>query len=216
MRSAEVGTSGVSEKLASELAGLAGRLRRSTVRIRAGRTGAGSGVAWRADGLIVTNAHVARSRRLSIVLWDGRSFSASIEAADPQRDLAALLVEASDLCPAPIGDSDGLRAGQFVFAVGNPLGLAGAVSTGIIHAVDSRRGTRGGGWIQADVRLLPGNSGGPLADAQGRVIGVNSMIAGGLALAVPSSAVARFLGDVEEQLCRGKAAHRVRKGAKAA
>lgn len=199
MRSTKISAPGVSELLASELAALAERLRRSTVQVRAGRTGAGSGLILHADGLIVTNAHVARSQRLSVVLADGRPLPASIVAVDPQRDLAAVKVESGGLEAAPVGDSDSLRTGELVFAVGNPLGLVGAVSTGIIHAVGPVGGPRGRNWVQADVRLAPGNSGGPLADVHGRVVGINSMVAGGLALAVPSNVVTRFLSDLEER-----------------
>jgi serine protease Do len=216
MRSTKISAPGVSELLASELAALAERLRRSTVQVRAGRTGAGSGLILRADGLIVTNAHVARSRRLSVVLADGRPLPASIVAVEPQRDLAALSVEASALPAAPIGDSDALRVGELVFAVGNPLGLVGAVSTGIVHAVEALHGTRGDDWVRADVRLLPGNSGGPLADVQGRVVGINSMVVGGLAFAVPSNTVKRFLNDLGERAYLGITTQPGGKGARAA
>jgi serine protease Do len=106
---------------------------------------------------------------------------------DPRQDLAALRVEATDLPAATIGDSDALRVGELVLAMGNPLGLTGVLTTGIIHEVSSQK------WIMADVRLAPGNSGGPLADARGRVIGINTMIANGLGVAIPSKAVERFL-----------------------
>jgi serine protease Do len=105
---------------------------------------------------------------------------------DERRDLAALSIDVGGLPAATIGDSNALRVGELVFAMGNPLGIVGALSAGIVHA-------NGKQWIGADLRLAPGNSGGMLADAEGRVIGVNSMIAGGLALAVPSNAVNRFL-----------------------
>jgi serine protease Do len=85
--------------------------------------------------------------------------------------------------------------GELVLAVGNPLGFVGALSTGIIHAAGSVRGLGMSSWLQADVQLAPGNSGGPLADAQGRVLGINTMVAGGLALAIPSNDVSRFLAN---------------------
>jgi len=172
---------------------MAEQLRRSTVQVRGRGPGGGSGVIWRADGLILTNAHVARGPQAIIVLADGREFAATVTARDERRDLAALQVDATDLPAATIGDSDALRVGALVLAVGNPLGLTGALTTGVVHAAASPDGPRQHGWVRADVRLAPGNSGGPLADAAGRVIGINSMIAGGLALAVPSNAVARFL-----------------------
>jgi serine protease Do len=176
------------------------RLRRSTVHVRSGRAGAGSGVIWRADGLIVTNAHVVRRDPAVVELADGREFEARVTAADARRDLASLRVDAADLPAVTVGDSEGLRVGQLVVAVGNPLGLSGALTTGIIHAIAPRDEDAGSPapdrrqtWVQADVRLAPGNSGGPLADVLGRVIGINSMVAGGLGLAVPSNAVTRFL-----------------------
>lgn len=172
-------------------------LRRSTVQVRGRGPGGGSGVIWRSDGLIITNAHVVRGSEATVELWDHRTFSAEVIARDDERDLVALQVQATNLPAAPLANSDALRVGEIVLAVGNPLGLVGAVTTGIIHAI-SRDGERQA-WVQADVRLAPGNSGGPLADAQGRVIGINSMIAGGLALAVPSNAVERLLAQQGER-----------------
>lgn len=176
------------------LSALAGRLREITVQVHGEPAGVGSGVLWSHDGLIVTNAHVVRGR-VSVVRAGGRAVPALLLARDPEHDLAALAIDAHGLAAAEIGDSDGLRVGQLVVAAGNPLGLAGAVTAGLIHAIAPRR-PAGPRLIQADLRLAPGNSGGPLADAHGRVIGINAMIAGGLALAVPSSLVARFLGSL--------------------
>jgi serine protease Do len=96
---------------------------------------------------------------------------------------------------ATLADSSKARVGEFVLAVGNPLGFVGALSAGIIHAAGSVRGLGMSSWLQADVKLAPGNSGGPLANAQGRVLGINTMVAGGLALAIPSNDVARFLAN---------------------
>ncbi|HEV2908169.1 MAG TPA: trypsin-like peptidase domain-containing protein, partial [Candidatus Eremiobacteraceae bacterium] len=167
-------------------------LRRSTVQVHTHRSGGGSGVIWRADGLIITNAHVARGKRLSVELSDGTEHRAELTARDDERDVAALRVGATELPAASIADSDVVRPGQLVLAVGNPLGLVGAVTSGIIFAAGSSRNRRVR-WLQADVHIAPGNSGGPLADAHGRVIGINSMIYGGLAVAVPSNAVERFV-----------------------
>jgi serine protease Do len=185
-------------RLTEEFTETAELLQRSTVQVRSGRWGGGSGVIWRPDGLIVTNAHVVRGPRASVELWDGRQLDGEVLAADPRRDLAALRVQANDLPAAPIGDSDVLRVGQLVVAVGNPLGLTGALTVGIVHAIAPTRRDRQT-WVQADVRLAPGNSGGPLADVQGRVLGINSMIAGGLGLAVPSNAVTTFLQGQEQR-----------------
>src|SRR6185295_19135237 len=112
---------------------------------------------------------------------------------DPARDLAHLQIAAANLPAASAADSSRVRPGEIAIAIGNPLGFVGALTTGVVHAVGSIRGLGPQSWVQADVRLAPGNSGGPLADAAGRVIGINTMIAGGLALAVPSNAVGEFL-----------------------
>jgi serine protease Do len=183
----------ISGRAAQALGTLAERLRQSTVQVRAGQSGGGSGVIWRSDGLIVTNAHVARGKRLAVELADGTLLRARLTDRDDGRDVAALRVDASGLPAATIGDSDTLRPGHLAFAVGNPFGVVGAVTSGIVFAAGSSGG-RGVRWIQADVRIAPGNSGGPLADARGHVVGINSMIYGGLAIAVPSNTIVRFLG----------------------
>jgi serine protease Do len=167
---------------------LAEQLRRSSVQV----AGGGSGVIWSSDGLIITNAHVVREQTPTVVLSDGRRLPAALIARDPRRDLAALRVHSRDLPAAELGNSDRLRVGQLVAAMGNPLGIAGAMTTGIIHSLGPLR-IRGQEWVQADVSLAPGNSGGILADAEGLVIGINSMIFAGLALAVPVNQVAAFL-----------------------
>jgi serine protease Do len=172
---------------------VAEQLRRSTVLIEAGDRGSGSGVIWGGDGLIVTNAHVARGSHARVELWDGRELTAGVTSRDPQLDLAALRISAYDLPQASSADSSKLRPGELVIAVGNPLGFLGALTTGVIHAVGPLGGTGSRTWVQANVRLAPGNSGGPLADVRGRVIGINTMIAGRLALAIPSNAVHQFL-----------------------
>lgn len=173
---------------------IADRLRRSTVLVRPGGSkGNGSGVLWSSDGLIVTNAHVAQGSRAEISLWDGREFRAEVTSRDARRDLAALRISAGELFAAEAGDSSRVRPGEIAIAVGNPLGFVGALTTGVVHAVGSLRGLGSQSWVQSDVRLAPGNSGGPLADAGGRVIGINAMVAGRLALAIASNEVARFL-----------------------
>ena len=182
------------EPLAAAAAAMAAELARVTVEVRgrgrgAGGAAVGAGVIWHPDGLILTNAHVAHGD-VTVVLADGRARGARLVARDPRRDLAALVVDASGLPAARIGDSGALRVGELVLAVGNPLGLVRALSAGLVHAVGPRA-------IHADLRLAPGNSGGPLADARGHVVGLNAMIVGGLAVAVPSREARRF---VREQL----------------
>jgi serine protease Do len=141
----------------------------------------------------VTNAHVARGSRLQVELWDGRQFDAKIAARDPRRDLASVQIDASDLAAVAVADSSAIRPGELALAVGNPLGFLGALSTGVVHAVGPVRGIGLQSWVQSDLRLAPGNSGGPLASARGEVIGINTMVAGRLALAIPSNSVASFL-----------------------
>jgi len=172
---------------------VAERLRRSTVVISTNGHGAGSGVIWSENGLLVTNAHVARGASARVTLWDGREFDTRIASRDPRRDLAALRIDASGLPAATLADSSQVRPGELAIAVGNPLGFVGALTTGIVHGVGPLRGFGARHWIQANVRLAPGNSGGPLADARGYVIGINTMVAGRLALAVPTNEVSKFL-----------------------
>lgn len=174
-----------------ELVAIAAELSRSTVQVFGRRYGNGSGVIWH-SGLIITNAHVINGSRARVKLSDGRVLDAVCTSRDPKRDLAVLKVEVSDLPAATIGDSATLRVGELVLAIGNPNGIKSALTTGIIHAV-KLKDTSSSQWVMADVRLAPGNSGGPLADARGRVMGINTMIADGLALAVPSNVVEGFL-----------------------
>jgi serine protease Do len=179
--------------LEHELEVIAARLRRSTVQVQGRQRGGGSGVIWRSTGVIITNAHVVRAPLAAVTLSDGRTFEATVAARDAELDVAILTLQASDLPAASIGDSSALQVGELVFAVGNPLGIVGALTVGIVHALSPADGAYGQGWIQADIHLAPGNSGGPLADAQGHIIGINCMVAGGLAFALPSNAVERFL-----------------------
>jgi len=173
--------------LIEDLSQVAEQMRRYTVHVSDTGGGAGSGVIWRSGGLIVTNAHVARRTDGRVRFSDGRVVSAKVAARDRQLDLALLEADARDFAAAPIGDSDKLRTGELVLAVGSPYGHAGAVAVGIVHAVTDRR------WVAADLRLAPGNSGGPLANAMGDVVGINAMVAYGVALAVPSNIVERFV-----------------------
>ncbi len=172
---------------------IAEKLRRSTVVLHARGRGSGSGVIWSSDGTIVTNAHVVRSAQVSLQLWDGREFDATVATRDPRRDLAVLRIDATNLPFAVVADSSQVRPGELAIAIGNPLGFVGALTTGLFHAVGPLHGLGSRSWVQADVRLAPGNSGGPLADARGRVIGINTMVAGRLALAIPSDVVRNFL-----------------------
>ena len=176
-------------------------LRRSTAAVRCGSGHAGSsGSAVVLTGdRVITNAHVVRSGALQIESWDGKRVPAKLLKLDRTRDLALLHADGLDAPASQLGDSERIGPGSVVIAVGNPLGFTGAVSSGVVHAVGvgQNRGlplTGGLSWIYADIRLAPGNSGGPLANAQGQVIGINTMVvAGGLAMAIPSRAVQLFL-----------------------
>jgi serine protease Do len=169
-----------------DLTALGAKLRASTVRVYDGERGSGSGVVWSPSGLIVTSAHVVRGRFAEVEFEDGRRARGAVVRRDDARDLAVVRVGGAGLRHVAVRDSRTLLPGELVVAVGNPLGLVGAVCAGVVQ----RRNPR---WVVADVRLAPGNSGGPLADGTGRVVGINSLIYDGLAFAVPAEAVAQLL-----------------------
>ncbi len=171
-------------------------LRRSTVQIRAASgqvQGSGSGIAL-SDGKIVTNAHVLVDDNPSIETWEGHTERVRIVKRDRRRDLALLAARTPSLPSASLA-SRSVERGQPVIAVGNPLGFVGAVSTGTVYATGPVRGLAYSRWIQSDVRLAPGNSGGPLANIHGEIVGVNTMIAGPLALTIPADIVQAFLSS---------------------
>jgi serine protease Do len=176
----------------SELEHVASTLRGITVRVRVGGSGEGAGVLWRSHGLVVTNAHVARGRSGEVQLHDGRTTSAKLVARDPELDLAALEIAPGAYPVAQPSDTSSLAPGALVLAFGHPLGVPNALALGIVHHV-ARDESQAPRWIRADIRLAPGNSGGPLADARGRVVGINTLVAGGLGYALPVNVVARFL-----------------------
>src|SRR5256886_1900941 len=170
------------------------RLRASVVGIANGRRGrraaGGAAIAWSGD-LFVTSAHVVTGPHATIVTPDGRALPGEVVRRDAERDIAVVRAAGAGVPAAVAGAPYALRAGSLLFAVGHPFGVRDAVSVGVLQAVsplprrDGPDGTGAFVWIQADVRLAPGNSGGPLGDAQGRVIGVAAMVASGIALAVP-------------------------------
>lgn len=182
-------------RLSNELARVAERLRRATVQVRdGGALGSGSGVIWSPDGVVVTNAHVARSPVEHVILSDGRQFTARLIARDARQDLAALRIEGAvpgnnSLPTLTVRDATSLRAGEVVIAVGHPWGELNALAVGMVH----RAVRNADALLSADLRLAPGNSGGPLADAEGQLVGINSMIMNGFALAIPTNAVTVFL-----------------------
>lgn len=179
---------------------IAESLRRSTVQIReaiGNSEGCGSGIVLN-DGRILTNAHVVSGSNPLVEAWDGRSQRAQIAKIDRTRDLAILLAEGLEAPSATLAALEP-APGQPVIAVGNPFGFIGAVSTGFVYRLGGLRGLGSRRWIQADVRLAPGNSGGPLADINGHVLGVNTMIASGLSLAIPASAAQMLLSNLSSQ-----------------
>jgi serine protease Do len=264
------------DNFSEDVATLAEHIRERVVEVHAGDRGIGSGTIWsvgpadtngESDATIITNAHVVRATRgatITVRLADKRQLAATVVAIDPGRDLASLKIHASGLQPLEISDSQALRVGELVLAVGNPFGRVGAVTVGVVEArapIDpevqvepvepakpfdrAEREVRGeaesaktqfsqtdhpegeqqpatpkpaetpkpenerrpgqGRWqrpqielIQADISLYPGNSGGPLVDARGRVVGINAMIGGGLAFAIPSRVVQHFLEEVQQ------------------
>jgi len=154
--------------------------------------GAGSGIIVSRDGVVLTNAHVVgNSRTVEVGLADGRSLRGQVVGRDPTIDVAVVRVPAENLPAAPLGDSDKLEVGQSAIAIGNPLGLERTVTSGVVSAVNRNpRGISLDGLIQTDAAISPGNSGGPLVDSRGRVIGINTAVlsgagASGLGFAVP-------------------------------
>ena len=191
----------VAERLGRSVANL--RVSRRTRRGRA--EGGGSGVVITPDGFMLSSAHVvaAGDGAARATFQDGRELGVEVVGTDPLSDLAVLRAEAGGLAAAELGDADALRVGQLVVAIGNPLGFAGSVTAGVVSALGRSLPTRHGSAgrlvenvIQTDASLNPGNSGGALADGRGRVVGVNTAVAGvGLGLAVPiNEATRRIIG----------------------
>ena len=163
----------------------------SLVKLNAGG-GGGAGTIWHPDGLVITNAHVVQRGPLQVVLADGRRFPARLIAQDERLDVAALSIDASGLPTIPLGESTALRPGQLVMAAGHPWGVEGAVATGVVIGTGDPPDRRE--LLAVSLSLRPGNSGGPLTDAQGRLVGINAMVTGPeVGLAVPVHVVKRFL-----------------------
>lgn len=166
--------------------------------------GAGSGVIFTPDGFILTNNHVVENATdVQVSLPDGSSYTAQVIGTDPATDLAVIRVPASGLPFAELGDSAKLRPGQLAIAIGNPLGFQSTVSAGVISALGRTLRSQAGrlieNIIQTDVALNPGNSGGPLVDSRGRVIGINSAIiymAQGISFAVPVNTAKWVVGEL--------------------
>ena len=202
-------------QLDSDLDELADEVRRSLVQVSVGQSGSGSGVVLSEDGLVVTNAHFVSGNRhsgraslaqdLIVKLPNGSETIARLLAKDDEQDVAILQVEKSEkamptLVPLKMGDSKALRAGQWVMAMGHPWGVPGVAVAGIVIGagpdLPESPGT-GKEWIAVDLGLRPGHSGGPLVNHQGKLVGINTMMAGlEVGLAVPSNVIEEILAGV--------------------
>jgi serine protease Do len=184
------------KQLNDELSAVADAAQRALVSISNGRGGAGAGTIWHPDGLILTNAHVVQLRSPKVTLPDGRELPARVLAHDPELDLAALNVDANDLPAIELGRSKGLEPGEWVLALGHPWGVAGAATAGTVIGVGPppEMNMPGRDMIHVGLHLRPGHSGGPLVNTDGRLVGINTMMAGpDVGLAVPVHVVKGFL-----------------------
>jgi serine protease Do len=165
----------------------------------------GSGFVWSSEGIIVTNSHVVEgASRVSVIFSDGTQLSARLIGVDPDSDLAVLRVDAKNLAAAPIGTSSDLMIGETVVAVGNPFGLSGTVTTGVVSALGRSVPSKEAGrtftdFIQTDASINPGNSGGPLLNIEGKVVGINTAIyanAQGIGFAIPVDRAKKVIQDL--------------------
>lgn len=185
--------------LNDEQATVVERVQKSLVHVHNGREGFGAGVVWQADGIIVTNAHVIHRQSLHVALRDGRTLDARLIAYDQANDVAALATDAANLDAIEIGNSETLHPGQLVFALGHPWGVPRAATAGVVIGAGERlpespRANRE--WVAVSLRLRPGNSGGPLVDASGRLLGLNTMMTGpDFGMAVPTHVVKKFMRE---------------------
>ncbi len=187
-------SSGILESISNAIAGVTDKLSPSVVRVGAGRWRGGTGTVWSKDGHIVTSNHVVGGmREIDVGFSDGTKRTAKIVGRDPYSDIALLKVDGDHLTPAEAGDSDGLKVGQFVLALANPLGTQPAATSGIVtNPSFSVQSWWGGGMdkvVVTDARLNPGYSGGPLVDAKGRVVGINAAFANNRGISVPVNTV---------------------------
>jgi serine protease Do len=195
----------VSVPFSNNAAALIEDVKRSTAQVNAGARGIGSGVVWRADAQtcdVMTNAHVVagvHAADIRVTLADGREAQARVLASDTQLDLALLRVELGGATAAQVAKPGAQRVGGLVFALGNPWGQVGVATQGIVSGAGDigLRNGRSMRYIRSDVQLAPGNSGGPLVNADGAVIGINAMIFGGdLSVAIPSDVARDWVAEV--------------------
>ncbi len=193
----------LSAMLDDSMAEVARRVQRSLVVVHNGRRGAGAGVVWRAGGYIITNYHVIAHGKPAVSIQDGSEYPARVVAQAPDLDLALLQIDSPQHPAALLADSRGMQVGQIVFAIGHPWGQRGYVTAGVISSLDTVQTRNGHGAvpiIRSDVLLAPGNSGGPLVNAAGGVLGINTMIVGGdQGVAIPSHVVESFVNQSIEE-----------------
>ena len=205
------------QQLSDAMADVSANIHPSLVQLTDDRGSIGAGTIWHSDGLIITNAHVViergrhapsfrghrrmnmrQIRNLSATLADGRKLPVQVIAIDVQHDLAALSIDANDLSTIEIGDSQAVRAGDWVMAMGHPWGVKDSLTAGVVISVgtDLPEMHTGREWLALDLRLRPGHSGGPLVDVNGKIIGINTLITGPeVGFAVPVETVKTFLKD---------------------
>lgn len=174
------------------------------VQVQTEQRGGGTGIVWDTDGRIITNHHVVPNdtARIQVHFVDGRTLTAKVLYRNPRLDLAMIQVEGNNVQPLAVGDSSKLRVGELVFAIGHPWGQRWSLTTGIVSTVGTVRLARNltTQYIKSDVQLAPGNSGGPLLNAAGEVVGVNAMIFGGdLSVSIPSNVVKQWLADLPKR-----------------
>lgn len=185
----------------SGLVGIFNDAQPGIVQVRTEGRGGGTGIIVHEDGRMLTNNHVVASdnAKVEVLLSDGRTFPAAVLHRNPRLDLALLKIQGDNLTPLTLGDSTKLRVGELVFAIGHPWGQRWAVTAGIVSTMRTVKlaDDLTTHYIQSDVGLAPGNSGGPLLNADGHVVGINAMIFGGdLSVSIPSSVVQSWLAEL--------------------
>ncbi len=195
------------DAFSSALVSIFERVKPSVVQVHTEGRGGGTGIIWSKDGRILTNHHVVSrdNARVQVLLSDGRTLAARVLHRNPQLDLALLKVDGINLTPLQAGDSTQLRVGEWVFALGHPWGQRWVLTAGIMSAMSAVKLSENltTQYIKSDVRLAPGNSGGPLLDADGNFIGINAMIFGGdLSVSIPSAVVNKWLNSLPQSKSR--------------
>ena len=198
-------TSHLPDAFSASLVDTFNRVQPGIVQVHTEGRGAGTGVVWNTSGHIITNHHVVArdNAQVRVLLADGRMLDAKVLKSNPQLDLALLKVTADNLQPLTVADSSKLRIGEWLFAIGHPWGQRWVVTAGIMSGITVPANNPAIKYIKSDVRLAPGNSGGPLLNADGEVVGINAMIFGGdLSVSIPSSTVTTWLTGLSKRTAR--------------